>query len=257
MKSNAIIRIVLYAVLLLVLVGILLAGLGVGMFIFEFGSKNDILGEGSVPAADIKNLEIDWADGSIEIVTGDTDQIIFTESGEINNDYRMSYSVRGDTLELNYSKSGFSIGFVSIPSKDLLVTVPKDWVCHELELDGASMDIKLDGLKVDKLDVDGASNTIHFTGTIGTFSCDGASTDITMFCTKTPNSIDIDGASCELDLTLPEDCGFRAELSGLSCDFDSDFPYTTKDGFQIYGNGQCTILVDGISCDVMIHKNIT
>lgn len=257
MKTNAIVRIVIYTLLVLVLIGILCAGLGVGKFVFHFGSENEILGEGSVSAADIKNLEIDWADGSIQIVTGDTDQISFTESGETGNDYRMAYSVRGDTLEINYSKSGITIGFISIPSKDLLITVPKDWVCQELELDGASMDIKLDGLTVDKLSIDGASNSIHFSGNVVSFSCDGASTEITMLCSGSPQNIDIDGAACELDLTLPEDCGFRAELDGLSCDFDSDFPYTNKDGCHIYGNQQCSIRVDGLSCDVTIRKSVT
>ena len=254
MKTNAIVRIVIYALVILLLLAILCAGLGLGTFYISLGSENYITGEGSVAASEVSRLELDWAAGSIRIVTADTDQITFTESGYAEENQRMVYSQNGGTLKISYSKTTVAIGFVSIPSKDLTITVPEDWVCQELELDGASLEVEISGLTVTKLDIDGASNTIRFTGSVNTLECDGAACEMAITCTDRPRTIDMDGAACQLELTLPKDCGFRVEMDGLSCDFRSDLAYTIANDCQIYGDEYCRINADGISCEITIHS---
>lgn len=256
MKTNAIVRIVIYSIVLLLLVALLLAGLGIGTFMFQYngGSSNYITGEGTVVAEQIEKLQIDWAAGSINIVTADTDVITFTENGYGGENDRMAYTQNGSTLKISYSKPAIQIGFVSLPSKDLTITVPKDWECKELELDGASLDIRIDGLNVKEFDIDGASNTVSFTGSFHSLSCDGASCEMNMVCLSKPSKIDMDGAACSLTLTLPQDCGFLVEIDGLSCDFDSDFAYTSGNGSYSSGDGYCKIDADGISCEIDIRK---
>ena len=166
----------------------------------------------------------------------------------------MTYSQRGNTLKISYSKPGIQIGFTSLPSKDLTITVPKDWVCAELELDGASLDICINGLNVKEFDIDGASNTIDFTGSFNSLSCDGASCKMNIVCINKPSEIDMDGAACSLTLTLPQDCGFQVQLEGLSCDFNSDFDYTGSNGSYSYGDRHCKIDADGISYEIDIRK---
>lgn len=261
MKTNAIIRIVIYALVILILLGILCACLGIGVLTIDLGlgsSGTYVEGEASVSAGQIRDLEIEWASGSIRIVTADTDTITFSESGQSNEQYRMTYEQSDDTLHLSYGSSqGIQIGLVSIPSKDLTITVPKDWVCGELEIDAASVDISISGLTVTKLDLDGASNQLTFSGSVEKLDCDGASNDIELICSNNPSQIDMDGASCDLDLTLPQGCGFRAELDGLSCDFYSALDYKTTNGCHSYGDESCRVNVDGVSCNVTIRESET
>lgn len=252
MKTNAIVRIVIYSVVILLLIGLLLMGLGIGTFVFSFGSGTGEVvngGEGSVAADSVSKLKIDWASGSVIIQTADTDQITFSESGSFSEDQAMAYSVRNGTLKLSYSKASVQIGFVSLPSKDLVITVPKDWVCKELELDGAALEMEINDLTVELLDIDGASNEITFNGNLTNLECDGASCEIQVVTTSWPSKIDLDGASCNLDLTLPADCGYRVDMDGLSCSFRSDFG-----GGNVYGNEHCYITADGLSCEINIHK---
>lgn len=253
MKANAITRIVIYSILILLLVGILCACLGLGQLSFRIGKMGTyVYGDASLKASDISGLSIDWAAGTIRITTADTDTITFSEEGETDDD-RMTYWMEGGTLHISYS-TGIRIGFTSTPSKDLNVTVPKDWVCSELEIDGAALDIHTSDTQIGTLELDGASNNLNVTGSINKLDCDGASNVITISCTQRPSQIDMDGASCKLDLTLPKGCGFWVEMDGLDCDFDSRLPYQTRDEAHSYGDEYCRIDVDGISCKVNIEE---
>jgi len=107
---------------------------------------------------------------------------------------------------------------------------------------------------VHTLDLDGASCSLRFFGSVETVEIDGASADIELHCTNPVSDINVDGASCDLELTLPEGCGFLVEMDGLSCSFRSDLDYSTGDGSYFRGDRHCRISVDGLSCDVYIRE---
>ena len=60
--------------------------------------------------------------------------------------------------------------------------------------------------------------------------------------------------SGDLELTLPEYCGFTVSMDAMSSDFTSDFPTTMQNGNHIYGDGSCSISIDAMSGDVAIRK---
>jgi hypothetical protein len=260
MKRNAIARIVIYSVLAFVLTGVLLCGILVDSFSIDLGGDGGkvVENELTLAAKDIQKLEIDWACGSISIRVADTDQIIITESAPENCKYKMTYDVNDSTLELDYgNRVSISCGNNTIPRKDLLITVPRDWVCRQIELDGAALDISMQDISVDLISLDGAANELTITGNVKKVDVDGASNSISLNCKNHPTSIAVEGASCELELTLPQGCGFTVNMEGLSCDFHSDLDYSTKNGQHIYGNGQTRVDVDGLSCDVTISESDT
>lgn len=82
MKGNAIARIIIYSILILVLVGILIAVLGASnYFTINFGGNGGtpVVGTLNLPASDVRDLEINWASGSITIIRGDVDEILVQE----------------------------------------------------------------------------------------------------------------------------------------------------------------------------------
>lgn len=255
MRANAIIRIVIYSLVVLVLLGLLVAGLGLHLFVFDIDENTGTVlatGSGSVGAADINRLEIDWAAGSVIIQTGDSDLITFSESGSFSDNQAMTFENKNGTLYISYNKA-IRIGFDSIPSKDLVITVPKDWSCRELELDGAALEIEINGLNIGELNIDGASSNIVINGAVGSLDCDGAACEITMNCTDRPREIDLDGAACRLILTLPADCGFQLQMEGLSCVFGSNLSYSRSNGDYVYGDCYCKINTNGMACEVQIN----
>lgn len=260
MKRNPIVRIIVYSLLALVLTGVLISGIDESILGFHMNmgtSGTAVEGEAEFAAATIKKLEIDWAAGSVVIRTADTDQITVSETRPEDSKYKLTYQISGDTLNLAYATGTIGIGFGNweLPSKDLLIVVPRDWVCEELEIDGAALEIDVQDLTIEKFTLDGASCDVNLVSSIDKVEIDGASTKIRLSSSKPISSIQIDGASCDLELTLPKDCGFHVEMDGLSWKFQSDLEYSQGINTYTYGDKHCKVYVNGISCSVIIQEN--
>lgn len=297
MKTNAIIRIVIFSLVILVLGSILVGGIawrnrGFGWaYRLRQGTEevsptssdsgehhkkaenHDYTSSAQRASGKIEELSIDWASGSITIQPGDTDEILYEETGDFDSANAMVAKVSGSKLTIQYCKDGSFLSFGSSLHKDLTITVPRDWVCRELEMDVASADLDIRELTIQEFDFDGASGRctltdctvgemsldtasgdVTFSGTLDTLDCDSASAKLQLELRNTPRSIDMDTASGSLTMVLPEDCGFTVSLDALSGRFSSDFATTTQNGHHIYGDGSCKINVSSMSGGVTIRK---
>ena len=301
MKTNAIIRIVLFSLIILVLVSILVGGIALREYgfsrAFRLHQGAEDISAISTESAEhhtednthnshssaqpvsgkIQDISIDWASGTITIRPGDTDEILYEETGNFDSAYAMVAKVSGSKLTIQYCKDssilkgGFSFG--GSLHKDLTITVPRNWVCRELEIDVASADLDIRELTIQEFDFDSASGKCALTdcavgelsldtasgdvtvsGTLDTLDCDSASAKLQLELKNTPRSIDVDTASGSLTMTLPSDCGFTVSLDALSGRFSSDFATTTQNGHHIYGDGSCKINVNSMSGNVTIRK---
>ena len=250
MRRNAIVRIVIFALIALVLTGILMAGLGGGLYITEHHSGNVATGTVEIDPTRVSSLEIDWAAGTVTIKTGDTDKILISEEGEFDDRYAMLYEIDEGTLEIAHS-TGTIIG--SIPKKNLTVTVPVGWECRELDVDAAGVVVTVEDLTAGSVDLDGTGMELSYTGSFNTLGCDGAGCVLDIVSREDPDSIEIDGAGCDIELTLPEGCGFAANLDGLGCSFSCNEESSRRDGKYVYGNESCRIEADGLGVALSIH----
>lgn len=292
MKTNAIIRIIIFSITIVILLGILLVGISYGFLAANLysgqGDLNvEIVGPvasdenvtmGSVNPENIRELEIEWASGSITILPGEeTDSIRFWDDYSGDEKYHMYYTISGNKLKIQFCEDrtiDFGIHFGTPLRKNLTVTVPSNWVCDSLEVETASSKLEVHDLtigevdvdnasgalgfencNVDSLDIDTASGDVIFSGTLNTLDCDGASATIVAHLNNIPTRMDVDTASGNLDIILPENAGFTVNLEGLSTDFSSDFETITKNGSHISGDGACRISVSAMSGDVTIRKN--
>ena len=278
MKKSIIARIVVYSVLILVLGGLLIGGLtmgGIPLFFFgddNYSGEQTEAHEGAVSAADVRDLDISWASGSVTIVPGDTDRIRFSETGDSSQ--VMVWHVSDGALVIDFSDSPF--GFrPGKAKKDLTVTVPRDWVADEIEIDAASTDLKVSDLTFNELNVDGASNDaevlgctareisldgasnkLHFEGSLRKLDSDGASNKITLAVVNHMEEIELDGVSSDLHLTAPADFGFTVDADGLSFDLETDFNVTRQSkNHAVAGDGRCLISVDGVSTSLEILQS--
>lgn len=233
---------------------------------------------GSADPAVIRDIKIEWISGSVTIEPGDVQEITFLESGNGTDKYEMVWKQSGDELVIQYSKdsstAGFGLHFVD-DSKDLTVTVPRNWLCNSLELDTASADLtvrdmiiremeidsvsgtaKFENCTVSSLDVDTASEDVTFTGSLNELDFEAASASFTGVLENVPNLIKMDSMSGDLTLTLPEDAGFTVSLDAMSSDFSSDFPTVKKNKSYVCGDGHCKIEVSAMSGDVAILKSV-
>ena len=293
MKTNAIIRIIIWSLVLVILTGILVGFVAEELYLNEYTvSIPEELPQISTEAAvsalpneetltldshQIRELEIEWVAGDILIQPMDVDQITISESDVSDEKYSMVWKIRNEKLSIYFCEEnipfGFGISGSSDLSKDLYIYVPRDWNCDSLEIDAAAATVEINDLTIQKMDFDGASGTceiencsitdldidtasgdIRFSGSLETLDFDAASASFEAEFTNTPSRIDMDGMSGSLDIALPEDCGFSVCVEGLSDDLVSDFDYTWRNDRFVYGDGRCRIDVDGMACDVTIRR---
>lgn len=288
MKTNAIIRIIIWSIVIF----LLLCTLGSSLLYRQYRMES-VLAATEVPAdydlveapdqyqafdaTSIHDLDIQWAAGKIIILSDpDVDGIYVREAEPLEEKYRMECTQKGDTLTIAFCKDirsglGFSIG--KEVYKDLTIHVPTDWHCDSLEIDAAASNLEVYSLtigevdfdgasgvcefadcQVGSLDVDTASGDIHFSGNLKELDMDAASASFYGKLETTPERVDLDSMSGNLELRLPEDAGFTVRIDGMSSKFRSDFTTTARNGSYICGDGRCLIQVDAMSGDVTILK---
>lgn len=276
---SAVVRIVIFAILILILTVSLLGGyLGISILSFideDYASfEGTLSSSGQVSAQQVKDIEIEWVSGSITIQPGDTQDIRFYESGAIDEDGKMIWKLSGDRLVIQFCKPQFNIGLFGInntASKDLVITVPQDWLCDELDIDSVSARIDISQIHAQEADLVNVSGQCSFTdcvivdfnaetvsgkveykGQLDSLDFTTVSANCTAALSNCPREVDLEGVSGDLTLILPEDCGFTLELDSVSGEFSSDFATTSENNRYRYGDGTCSISADTVSGDVRI-----
>lgn len=232
----------------------------------------------SLDAKQIREIDIEWAAGTITVEPAAVDTIQVTESEPAEAKYAMVWKQTNDKLVIRFCENtkldfNFGITINDVISKDLTVLVPMGWECDSLKVDAASAALNVKNLAIREVDFDGASGTcsfencvineldldtasgdIRFTGSLDTLDCDAASASVTAVFDNIPQRIDMDSMSGDLDITLPSSAGFTVSMDALSSDFYSDFDYFQKNGCYYYGNGDCKITLDAMSGDLYIRE---
>lgn len=259
MKTNAIIRIILFSLAIFLLLGVLGMGLGITAYLGYFSGEthqnaiqnSDEIQLNSFSAMDgmetctadptkIRKIEIEWAAGSITIEPAeDTAEIRIGESPVDKEKYKMVCRQSGDKLTIQFC--GGSMKFPSFglncSSKDLYIQVPSGWFCDTLEIDSASADVKILDMGIGELDFDGASGNCTLENcTVSQLNVDAASGDLNF--SGVLDVLDFDGASADCTLVL-SNCPRHIDLDGMSGKLDITLP--SDCGF--------TANTNGLSCD--------
>lgn len=284
MKTNALVRIVIYSLVIILLLGILMAGIGWNLFSFRRASIRTDSSSTEVSEPDsaapenivlspegLRSIKIDWAAGSIVLEPTDGSQIQLYESAPQGSE-PMEVKQSGSELKIAFSKSPGNLG--KSLKKDLHIALPRDWECSKLEVDAASAAVSLRELncgevdintasgrcdmtdcKIGSIDMESASGDLCFSGQLEELDFEGVSAraDISVF--NTPSRIEMESVSGDVTLTLPRDCGFRVKRDSISGGFQCDFETTKEDGCHVYGDGSCRIDVSGVSSRLTIHSH--
>lgn len=278
MKRNAIFRIILFSFLAVVLVGVLISGIALkkyqmpGIVVRKSFDAPEVSGN-KFNAGEIDRLKIEWAAGSIVLVPVEGNKISITEE-LLGGDESMVLKKDGSTLYVQYCEGAVGIPFGSGSlKKNLYITVPQDWECKELEIDAASATVQGEYLTIRELASSTASGThtftncqvgtlkmetvsgdLNFTGTLEKLDFNGVSAQLDLALTNAPKSIELESVSGDLNLTLPESCGFTVDQDTVSGRFSSELPTTEQNGKIVYADGHCEIEVEGVSASVHIRK---
>lgn len=176
-KQSAVIQIIAFSITAIVLVGILIAGMSGHLFngnfsLFSYSGDSYrnadkyIAGSGEVNADGIRNIEINWLDGAIDVEVYDGDTIQFSETARKNLDKedQLQYYQQGDRLIIQYRKMNHTpfFNFSNSFHKNLTVKVPMT-LAEELDdfsIDTVSSESKMIGINAKKISYDSTSGDL-------------------------------------------------------------------------------------------------
>lgn len=212
-------------------------------------------GDGSVRARDVKDLQIDWAAGSVVIETradetADDAAITFTETNgaSLPESQRMRWELSGDVLQISFGPRDYGfIGCSPLARKNLVVSIPESVAndlgcigingasgsyeigqigCELLDINLASGQVNADIVRTDTLALDVASGNVDIAGNIAQqLDVELASGMIALDCGEAcPRIASINVASGNVDVALPDESAFTVDLEKMSGLFTCDFP---------------------------------
>lgn len=191
-----------------------------------------------VTASDIRRMDIIMDCGDIRITATDTDMITVARGKAYTN-------VSDGLLKIQPNRDG-----------ELVIAVPKNWNCEVLKINGTALTIDLMDISISTLDLSGSACTLNYEGSLENLKVSGTSIAAALRCTNSVSDMKIDGNGCTLDLTLPKDCGFLAQIDNPRCKFDTDLSglhyYADKYG---YGNEHCKIQVKGNHSGIFVTQS--
>lgn len=268
-KTSAWIRLITSSVLLLMLVLFLVMGItkrGFDLPIFSFGSSHYpnadryTVGNTSISATELKDIEINWISGAVEIETykGDTIEVSETCPNSLSEGDRVRSLYENGTLTIQFRESRF-VPFGSYSgNKTLHIRIPETLAknVRDLTLDSVSSDNTVSGLTVQNCKIDNVSGQIIVDGTVKDFDLDTVSGDCQLTSYVSPNSVNTDSVSGDFTLIIPDSANFTIQHDSVSGKINSDFS-TTLSGDDEYtcGNGGTDNWdFDSVSGDVFIQK---
>lgn len=281
-KSNALVKLILLAILALILLSILIGGIagnGISLGYSEFiglpGGTEASSGEADSQI--IRNIDIRWVGGKIILRRDSESQrtITFQEEGS-HNGPQMAYRVDGDTLIIAYAKeSTWSFGInQTIADKTLTVTVPyfwdsenitinsvsaevdlKDMLGEELDLVTVSGDVTVSDSGFNSVEIEAVSGDVKYIGSFLEFQVETVSGNCEITTTTECDEIELETVSGNLKLYLPESTGFSLSMDSVSGSLVTDIATTSTGGRKVYGDGHCLIASESVSGNIYIYHN--
>ena len=290
MKTSAIIRIAIYACIAVLLTGILAWGIrGDGLFgsipingiviggnnYMSYDDNNYSIGGGSIDAAGIDQVQVDWIAGNVNVRPTDGDQIVLTEtsSKDLSEKYQVHWLVQDGTLKIKFAESRVHFtGIFKSLNKELTLEIPRDLALSVLDIETVSGGINAGAVTADTLDLETVSGNVNADGAAasdfkaetvsgaikGSLSPSGNATmetvsgRIDLAFGLMPRNIKAETVSGAIALGLPENDGFRVDYDKVSGNFNCDFEVKLLKNAAIYKNGQNRIDLSSVSGNLNI-----
>lgn len=292
MKKTAIVALVACCLVFLLLLGLMLflfrtdfggwgfnfgsiginGGIQVGGYTYR-NSESYKVGPAEIDPSGISRVEIHWVAGEIRLAPADGDSITIRENEGLKDEDRLRYLVDGSTLIIQFCAPRAGI-YTMENAKTLEMGLPESLLdrldkltVEAVSADGTLVGVRAETCKIEnvsgeyeildcgfgELSLDTVSGGCFFRGSVEVMDVDTVSGSVTAELTGKPRKVDADTVSGNVELAVPSDFGFRAEVDGVSGDLECDLPVTKKGDTYICGDGSAELDLDTVSGDLVIR----
>lgn len=287
MKHSALARVCIWSVVTVLLVGLLATGLRGSSFAdFSFGATSFAYddsdaytpGGTAISTSGIKEIELNWLSGSVNIEVYNGSEIRFSETAnrELNADTELQYRVKGNKLVIQFCKSTRGLSLLNSLSKSLTLQIPASIALDKVDIENVSSSIKfaggglyikkvelenvsgsidVSGISGSELKLENVSGSINVGGTFDSIDCESVSGSQTYKLGSVPRKMDVDSVSGSISVSMPEGKGFTAKLDTVSGSLSTNFGDKYDRKTAVYGNGESSLKFETISGSVNIDRD--
>ena len=205
------------------------------------------LGGASLPVDGIREIEIEWIAGEVEIECYDGSEIVFSETSaeQLSERQTMRYLVKDGELEIRCCESKT----VQLPEKTLTVQIPASLIADELEADVVSASLTARGVQAREIKLESVSGNICVDGlTAEKLQIDTVSGIAEILRCDVARKLKIDTVSGNAAMQLAASAtGFTLKFDTVSGSVHCDVPVTTSRKSMVYGDGSLEIEMESVS----------
>lgn len=300
MKTAAKIRIVAWSVAAVALLGFLVGGLNgnlpwlsLGAFSYEHSDRYTP-GNGSLPAASVGALEVNWVSGGVAVEEHGGTDILFSEtsSKELDDGSRLQYYLDGDTLKIQFCAPRSPIARSGKVLKQLTVLVPTGHPLARLKVESVSAAVRVTGISAgeadvesvsgnislnrlsaaeldletvsgtlesvasaaDRLTLESVSGKIELAGSYGQVRGSTVSGSMQIAPGAGVSAVDLESVSGSVTIDIPPEVGFFLEYSTVSGGVDTDFETSGGKGHMTHQNGGADFQVETVSGSIRVLR---
>ena len=170
----------------------------------------------------ITRLDINWNTGSVTVKRGDTDKVIVKETcaGNLSDKEQVHTWVDGEVLRVQFSASGEII--TTRDSKNLSITVPNGLAPTEIDYDGTTAEVDIDGFDVDIFKADTSTGRLNITNcSAREFKLESSTGEIDLDQHGTSDLIQVDSSTGDVRITAEAVKDFKGDLSTAKLRFET------------------------------------
>ena len=205
------------------------------------------LGGASLPVDGIREIEIEWIAGEVEIECYEGSEIVFSETSaeQLSERQTMRYLVKDGELEIRCCESKT----VQLPEKTLTVQIPASLIADELEADVVSASLTARGVQAREIKLESVSGNICADGlTAEKLQIDTVSGIAEILRCDVARKLKIDTVSGNAAMQLAASAtGFTLKFDTVSGSVHCDVPVTTSRKSMVYGDGSLEIEMESVS----------
>ena len=280
-KAGAIVRLVIWSVVLVLVTSLLVGELAgrpfqfnlfnisiTDQYLFNEGEYNR--GGGKVDTL-VDCLEIEWISGEVTVTSYEGETVLLEETSGLSLDEQLRWKVEDGTLKIFPRKPFRFMGVIDLPNKDLHVYLPQGMVPEELEITTVSGEIGLNqfscaeaalktvsgnidiiGCDVTALECESVSGDLDFNGNLQQLDWEGVSGNAELTVAAMPGKIRADCVSGDITVTMADGPGFTVETDTASGDFRCDFPLVNS---RRYGDGSADYQFESVSGNIYLKMH--
>lgn len=223
---------------------------------YNYADGDEYSAGGARISDEVKDVEINWVDGKVNVITYDGDEIILSEEADRNlsEKKKLHWQLDGKTLRVQYARSGsFRI---SNMKKELTVKLPKTLTLDDLKIIVVSADVEAGNIDADELKIVTVSGEVKAAcKDLTKVDAVTVSGDLNLQFVRAPEKIGAESVSGNVKISLPEDAGFKAEMDSVSGEVKGAFAMVRKgDDLYVYGDERCSIDVNTVSGNLILDK---